>query len=67
MFLMFLKYNLTDQTLSIVVVKSGGNTVKLRLTYYSPVLLIYTPEKIKPSGFLIISGGIDKQHRAVMG
>ena len=35
------------------------------LTHYSPVLLFYTPWK--PLGFLMFSGGIEKQHRAVMG
>ena len=32
------------------------------------MLLIYTPEHItKPSGFLMVSGGIDEQQRAVQG
>ena len=35
-------------------------------TDYSPVLLFYTPRKHQPLGFLF-SGGIEKQHRAVMG
>ena len=36
---------------------------------YSPVLLIYIPPEIirKPLGLLMFLGGIDKQHRAVMG
>ena len=38
------------------------------LTHYSPVLLFYTLENIrKPKRFLLFSGGIEKQHRAVMG
>ena len=37
----------------------------IHLTHDSSVLLIYTPWK--PKGRLIISGGIDKQHRAVIG
>ena len=53
----------------------------LYLTHFSPVLLFYTPWKHqktfsfsippenirKPLGFLMFSGGIEKQHRAVMG
>ena len=40
----------------------------IHLTHYSPVLLFHTPENIrKPKGFLMFSGGIEKQHRAVMG
>ena len=39
-----------------------------KLTHYSPVLLFYTPENIKkPKFFLMLSGGIEKQHRSVMG
>ena len=42
--------------------------IKLYLTHYSPVLLSIPPENIKkPKGFLMFSGGIEKQHRAVMG
>ena len=40
------------------------------LSHYSPVLFFYTPENIrKPKGFLDVfgGGGIEKQHRAVMG
>ena len=38
------------------------------LTHYSPMLLFIPPENIrKPNGFLMFSGGIEKQHRAVMG
>ena len=38
------------------------------LTHYSPVLPFYTPVNIKkPKGFPMFSGGIEKQHRAVMG
>ena len=38
------------------------------LTHYSPLLLFYTPEKTKkPLCFLMFSGGIEKQQRAVMG
>ena len=38
------------------------------LTHYNLVLLIYTLRNIrKHLGFLMFSGGIDKQHRAVMG
>ena len=38
------------------------------LTDYSPVLFFYTPENIRKTlGFLMFSGGIEKQHRAVMG
>ena len=41
---------------------------KKALTHYSLVLLIYNPENIiKSQGFLMFSGGIDKQHRTVMG
>ena len=37
------------------------------LTYYSPVLLFCTPENIrKLLGFSVFSGGIEKQHLAVM-
>ena len=40
----------------------------LDLTHYSPVLLFYIPENIrKPKSFLMLSAGIEKQHRAVMG
>ena len=40
---------------------------KLTLTHHSPVLLIYTPANVrKPLDFLF-SGGIEKQHRAVIG
>ena len=40
----------------------------IRLTHYSPVLLIYTSWKHqkKPLSFLMFSGGIDKQHRTLM-
>ena len=38
------------------------------LTHYSSVLISIPPENIrKPLGFLVFSGGIEKQHRAVMG
>ena len=38
------------------------------LTHYSPVLLSYTHWKHKKTlGFLMFSGRIEKQHRAVMG
>ena len=43
-------------------------TIIIHLTHYSPVLLFYTPENIgKPLGFLMFSGGIEKQHWVVMG
>ena len=39
-----------------------------QFTHYSSVLLIYTPENIRiPYVFLMFSGGVNKQHRAVMG
>ena len=44
-------------------------TSQTELTHYSPELLFYTPwniRKPKPEGFLMFSGGIEKQHRAVM-
>ena len=43
--------------------------IHTRLTYYSPVLLFYTPSEniIKPLGFLMFSGVIEKQHWAVRG
>ena len=37
------------------------------LTHYSPVLLIYTPWKHQKTLGFLFSGGIDKQHQAVMG
>ena len=38
-----------------------------KLTHYSQVLLFHTPENIrKPLDFLMFSGGIEKQYRAVM-
>ena len=38
------------------------------LTHYSLVCLSIPPENIrKPKGFMMFSGSIDKQHRAVMG
>ena len=38
------------------------------LTHYSPLLLFYSPEKIrKPLCFLVFSRGIEKQRQAVMG
>ena len=38
------------------------------LTHYNPLLLFYTPEKIrKPLCLLMFSGGTEKQHQAVMG
>ena len=36
----------------------------LTLTRYSPVLLLYTPRKTQ--SFMMFSGGIEKQTRAVM-
>ena len=37
-------------------------------THYNPLLLFYTPEKIrKPLCLLMFSGGTEKQHQAVMG
>ena len=52
--------------LSVLLIKYFEKSVYL--THYSPVLLIYTSEKVrKPLGFLMFSGGIDKQHQAVMG
>ena len=45
--------------------------LKVTLIHYSLVLLFYTPRKQrKPKGFLIFlrgGGGIEKQHRIVMG
>ena len=53
---------ITIQNLGFHVEKSG------LLTHYSQVFLYITPENIKkPLGFLIFSGVIDMQHRAVMG
>ena len=38
------------------------------LAHYSPMLLSIPPENIrKPKGFLMFSGGLDKQHWAVIG
>ena len=37
------------------------------LTHYSLVLLFYIYLKGLPKGFLMFSGGIEKQHRTVMG
>ena len=40
----------------------------LCITHYNPVLPIYNSSKHqKPKGFLMFLGGIDKQHRTVMG
>ena len=37
------------------------------MTHYSPVFLSYPPKNIrKPLGFLMFSGGTEKQHRAVI-
>ena len=38
----------------------------LLLTYYTPVLLINTPENRKPKGFLLFSWSIDRQRRPVI-
>ena len=41
---------------------------KIALTHYNRVLLSIPPENTrKPLGFLMFSGDIEKQHRAVMG
>ena len=43
------------------------DSLRLQLDSLQPGLLFHTPENIrKPRGFLF-SGGIEKQHRAVMG
>ena len=50
-----------------IVRKKTWKIIICGLTHYSLVLLIYTPENIrKPNGFMMFSGGIDKQRRAVM-
>ena len=59
------------------VMKELKIVIKLQifqLSYYSPLFLFYTPWKHlpsenirKPLGLLMFSGGIEKQHRTVMG
>ena len=49
-------------------IKQKNCLVNTKLTHCSPVLLFYAPENIrKPKGFLMFTGGIEKQHWAAMG
>ena len=66
--LVFLFAAFQQVNISWVVFKALHKKRNFPLTHYSPVCFSILPENIrKPLGFLIFSGGIEKQHRAVMG
>ena len=51
---------------SLKILKSHSE-LENDLTHYSLVLLSIPLENRKPKGFLMFSGGIEKQHQTVMG
>lgn len=63
-------FDQNDQSLAWLSKSENCRLVSLlsAVKHYSPVFLIYTPWKHqKPLGFLVFSGAIYKQYRAVMG